>query len=187
MPVAVQPQYLHSTQICCFADTAHCLQYAAAAAVRLSMVCACRLRQAHKCSQQTSKPAYARPNDAEAGGGEVAVQDDDQAQRIHGEFMQMALQLVDGRLDSSQYEDSCRQLLGMASCFPYLVCCLHSLHGITRQHICLTPACCRYSSSTCQLHNASKKCSNCMRGVVEMTCCKTSTAHQECVCAWACI
>ena len=29
--------------------------------------------------------------------------------------MQMALQLVDGRLDSSQYEDSVRQLLGIAS------------------------------------------------------------------------
>ena len=73
----------------------------------------CRLRQAHKCSQLFSKPAYARPNDIEAGGGEVAVQDDDVAKRIHGQFMQMALQLVDGRLDSSQYEDSCRQLLGM--------------------------------------------------------------------------
>lgn len=43
----------------------------------------------------------------------MAAQDDDAAKRIHGEFMQMALQLVDGRLDSSQYEDSCRQLLGM--------------------------------------------------------------------------
>lgn len=74
-----------------------------------------RLRQAHKCSQQCCKPAYARPNDIEAGGGEVAVQDDDAAKRIHGEFMQMALQLVDGRLDSSQYEDSCRQLLGTNS------------------------------------------------------------------------
>ncbi len=72
-----------------------------------------RLRQAHKCSQQCSKPAYARPNDIETGGGEVAVQDDEAAKQIHSQFMQMALQLVDGRLDSSQYEDSCRQLLGM--------------------------------------------------------------------------
>lgn len=51
----------------------------------------------------------------------MAAQDDDAAKRIHGEFMQMALQLVDGRLDSSQYEDSCRQLLGIccppADCF----------------------------------------------------------------------
>ncbi len=72
-----------------------------------------RLRQAHKCSQQCCKPAYARPNDIETGGGEVAVQDDEAAKQIHSQFMQMALQLVDGRLDSSQYEDSCRQLLGM--------------------------------------------------------------------------
>lgn len=48
----------------------------------------------------------------------MAVQDDDAAKRIHGEFMQMALQLVDGRLDSSQYEDSCRQLLGMLLSIP---------------------------------------------------------------------
>ena len=73
----------------------------------------CRLRQAHKCSQQCCKPAFARPNDIEAGGGEVAVQDDEAAKQIHSQFMQMALQLVDGRLDSSQYEDSCRQLLGV--------------------------------------------------------------------------
>ncbi|DBA68064.1 TPA: hypothetical protein ACH3X2_014084 [Trebouxia sp. C0005] len=74
-----------------------------------------RLRQAHKCSQQCCKPAYARPNDIETGGGEVAVQDDEAAKQIHSQFMQMALQLVDGRLDSSQYEDSCRQLLGTNS------------------------------------------------------------------------
>ena len=73
----------------------------------------CRLRQAHKCSQQCCKPAFARPNDIETGGGEVAVQDDEAAKQIHSQFMQMALQLVDGRLDSSQYEDSCRQLLGV--------------------------------------------------------------------------
>ena len=73
-----------------------------------------RLRQAHKCSQQSSKPAYLpRPNDIETGGGEVAVQDDEAAKQIHAQFTQMALQLVDGRLDSSQYEDSCRQLLGI--------------------------------------------------------------------------
>lgn len=76
-----------------------------------------RLRQAHKCSQISSKPAYARPTDIEAGGGEVATQDDEAAKRIHGQFMQMAMQLIDGRMDSSQYEDSCRQLLGTK---PYL-------------------------------------------------------------------
>ena len=43
----------------------------------------------------------------------MAVQDDEAAKQIHSQFMQMALQLVDGRLDSSQYEDSCRQLLGV--------------------------------------------------------------------------
>jgi len=50
------------------------------------------------------------------GCGEVAVQDDEAAKQIHSQFMQMALQLVDGRLDSSQYEDSCRQLLGIHCC-----------------------------------------------------------------------
>ena len=94
----------------------------------------CRLRQAHKCSQQCCKPAYARPNDIETGGGEVAVQDDEAAKQIHSQFMQMALQLVDGRLDSSQYEDSCRQLLGMH----------HSLHcmphdaAVRSLHTCLS-------------------------------------------------
>ena len=86
-----------------------------------------RLRQAHKCSQQCSKPAYARPNDIEAGGGEVAVQDDDAAKQIHGIFMQMALQLVDGRLDSSQYEDSCRQLLGAS---PSSKCSVHKKQSL---------------------------------------------------------
>ena len=75
----------------------------------------CRLRQAHKCSQISSRPAYARPTDVEAGGGDVAMQDDEAAKRIHGQFMQMAMQLIDGRMDSSQYEDSCRQLLGIDS------------------------------------------------------------------------
>ena len=74
-----------------------------------------RLRQAHKCSQISSKPAYARPTDIEAGGGDVAAQDDEAAQRIHAQFMQMAMQLIDGRMDSSQYEDSCRQLLGQVA------------------------------------------------------------------------
>lgn len=82
----------------------------------------CRLRQAHKCSQISSRPAYARPTDAEAGGGDVAVQDDEAAKRIHGQFMQMAMQLIDGRMDSSQYEDSCRQLLGIDRSFCKSVC-----------------------------------------------------------------
>ena len=33
--------------------------------------------------------------------------------------MQMAMQLIDGRMDSSQYEDSCRQLLGQDAVLLY--------------------------------------------------------------------
>lgn len=89
---------------------------------------ACRLRQAHKCSQISSRPAYARPSEVEAGGGDVAVQDDEAAKRIHGQFMQMAMQLIDGRMDSSQYEDSCRQLLGI-DCKHCVLICILSFQG----------------------------------------------------------
>lgn len=87
-----------------------------------------RLRQAHKCSQISSRPAYARPSEVEAGGGDVAVQDDEAAKRIHGQFMQMAMQLIDGRMDSSQYEDSCRQLLG-TDCNHCVLMCILSFRG----------------------------------------------------------
>lgn len=62
------------------------------------------------------------------------MQDDEAAKQIHSQFMQMALQLVDGRLDSSQYEDSCRQLLGMHSS---LLCLPHHA-AITSLHTCLS-------------------------------------------------
>ena len=91
---------------------------------------ACRLRQAHKCSQISSRPAYARPSEVEAGGGDVAVQDDEAAKRIHGQFMQMAMQLIDGRMDSSQYEDSCRQLLGTDYESCVLMCILLQVKGL---------------------------------------------------------
>ena len=71
----------------------------------------CRLRQAHKCSQQMSRAGF-RPSEPEPAHGEVTRDDDDKAKKLHQEFMQMVLKLIDGRLDSSQYEDSCRALLG---------------------------------------------------------------------------
>ena len=62
------------------------------------------------------------------------MQDDEAAKQIHSQFMQMALQLVDGRLDSSQYEDSCRQLLGMHHS---LLCMPHDA-AVRSLHTCLS-------------------------------------------------
>lgn len=35
------------------------------------------------------------------------------AEKVHNDFLSLVFQLVDGRLDSSSYEDLCRSLLGM--------------------------------------------------------------------------
>lgn len=58
-----------------------------------------------------------RPSEPEPAHGEVTRDDDDKAKKLHQEFMQMVLKLIDGRLDSSQYEDSCRALLGETRAF----------------------------------------------------------------------
>jgi len=77
------------------------------------------------------------------------VQDDEAAKHIHSQFIQMALQLVDGRLDSSQYEDSCRQLLGMHKS----LLCLPSDHFIPACHAHPTELWCLYNCQhLCPLH-----------------------------------
>ena len=85
------------------------------------------------------------------------MQDDEAAKQIHSQFMQMALQLVDGRLDSSQYEDSCRQLLGVHHCLrqDFAASCCHQTSPYLRVVYCAHPSkiwCLHSCQHLCPLH-----------------------------------
>ena len=43
---------------------------------------------------------------------QVAATEPEEAERIHAQFMAMLLQAIEQSLDTSQFEDSCRALLG---------------------------------------------------------------------------
>lgn len=63
-----------------------------------------RLRVAHTCAQR--KPSFQRPGAAAAGSSA------EEYAHIHGQFMSMVHDLIEGNLESSTYEDRCRALLG---------------------------------------------------------------------------
>ena len=68
---------------------------------------ACRLRVAHTCALR--KPVFQQTG---ATALKEAGNSPEEYSRIHGEFMTMVHDLIDGSLESSAYEDHCRALLG---------------------------------------------------------------------------
>lgn len=46
----------------------------------------------------------------------IAATEPEEAERIHAQFMTMLLQAIEQSLDTSQFEDSCRALLGESCC-----------------------------------------------------------------------
>lgn len=59
---------------------------------------------------QVGRPAFRTKSEQEQD--EAVSHLDEQATEVHGKFMQLAFDLVDGTHDSSTYEDACRSLLG---------------------------------------------------------------------------
>ena len=66
-----------------------------------------RLRVAHTCALR--KPVFQQTG---ATAPKEAGNSPEEYARIHGEFMTMVHDLIDGSLESSAYEDHCRALLG---------------------------------------------------------------------------
>ena len=66
-----------------------------------------RLRVAHTCALR--KPVFQQTG---AMAPKEAGNSPEEYARIHGEFMTMVHDLIDGSLESSAYEDHCRALLG---------------------------------------------------------------------------
>ena len=66
-----------------------------------------RLRVAHTCALR--KPVFQQTG---ATATKEAGNSPEEYARIHGEFMTMVHDLIDGSLESSAYEDHCRALLG---------------------------------------------------------------------------
>lgn len=69
-----------------------------------------RLKIARRCAMQIGRPMFRAKSEQEQD--EAISNLDEQAKEIHGKFMQLAFDLVDGTHDSSTYEDACRSLLG---------------------------------------------------------------------------
>ena len=67
-----------------------------------------RLRVAHTCALR--KPAFQQTGALGSKGASA-----EEYGRIHGQFMKMVHDLIEGALESSAYEDSCRALLGKIS------------------------------------------------------------------------
>ncbi|KAK9814633.1 hypothetical protein WJX72_009077 [[Myrmecia] bisecta] len=75
-----------------------------------------RLRRARKCSQQKGKPTFRQSGEPlELEDANTLGPETEESKRIHDEFMQMVYHLIDGTIDSSQYEDNTRTLLGTNS------------------------------------------------------------------------
>lgn len=53
---------------------------------------------------------------------QIAETEAEEAERVHAQFMTMLLQAIEQTLDTSQFEDSCRALLGTSSHLPSGVC-----------------------------------------------------------------
>ena len=91
-----------------------------------------RLKVARRCAMQVGRPMFRAKSEQEQ---DEAIQNlDEHAREVHGKFMQLAFDLVDGTHDSSTYEDACRSLLGnythvtaAAICFPPTFCSYHAI------------------------------------------------------------
>lgn len=72
-----------------------------------------RLWQARKCCVQKNQPQFRQTGEPETVlTAQMEAQQREEADRLHVEFMDMVMSLLEGGLESGAYEDQCRSLLG---------------------------------------------------------------------------
>ena len=70
-----------------------------------------RLRRGVECAAGKGRPGW-RAAEGDAGAGATLGALPPEAREVHGRFMRLVFELIDGSLDPGQYEDAVRALLG---------------------------------------------------------------------------
>jgi hypothetical protein len=71
----------------------------------------CRLRRGVECAAGKGRPGW-RAAEGDVGTGATLGALPPEAREVHGRFMRLVFELIDGSLDPGQYEDAVRALLG---------------------------------------------------------------------------
>lgn len=72
-----------------------------------------RMCTAKRCCEQKNQPLFRQTGEARREDDEAGRQEE--AERLHGQFMTLLREVLTGKIDSSTFEDSCRSLLGTNS------------------------------------------------------------------------